>query len=112
MPYESEKSTNEKQEEILKYIKEYQETAGHAPSASEIVVETGIMPSVVKTCLDELEHKGFIEQNRFGIKLIASVKSDIPSNTNRKLKVFLCHASQDKPIVRELYQRLIARRLD
>ena len=27
---------------------------------------------------------------------------------DRKLKVFLCHASQDKPIVRELYQRLAA----
>ncbi|MCL4274639.1 MAG: TIR domain-containing protein [Anaerolineales bacterium] len=26
--------------------------------------------------------------------------------TDRKLRVFLCHASQDKPIVRELYQRL------
>ena len=26
----------------------------------------------------------------------------------RKLRVFLCHASQDKPIVRELYQRLTA----
>ena len=26
----------------------------------------------------------------------------------RLLKVFLCHASQDKPIVRELYQRLLA----
>ncbi|MBI5839508.1 MAG: toll/interleukin-1 receptor domain-containing protein [Chloroflexi bacterium] len=25
-----------------------------------------------------------------------------------KLRVFLCHASQDKPIVRELYQRLNA----
>lgn len=25
----------------------------------------------------------------------------------RKLKVFLCHASQDKPVVHELYQRLI-----
>ena len=25
----------------------------------------------------------------------------------RKLRVFLCHASQDKPIVRELYQRLL-----
>jgi TIR domain len=28
--------------------------------------------------------------------------------TDRKLHVFLCHASQDKPIVRELYQRLLA----
>lgn len=27
---------------------------------------------------------------------------------NRKLRVFICHASQDKPIVRELYQRLLA----
>jgi len=27
--------------------------------------------------------------------------------TGRKLRVFLCHASQDKPIVRELYQRLL-----
>lgn len=27
---------------------------------------------------------------------------------NRKLRVFLCHSSQDKPIVRELYQRLLA----
>jgi len=27
---------------------------------------------------------------------------------NRKLRVFLCHTSQDKPIVRELYQRLLA----
>ncbi|MFN8435974.1 MAG: toll/interleukin-1 receptor domain-containing protein [Anaerolineales bacterium] len=26
----------------------------------------------------------------------------------RKLKVFLCHTSQDKPFVRELYQRLIS----
>ena len=26
----------------------------------------------------------------------------------RKLKVFLCHASQDKLVVRELYQRLLA----
>jgi len=28
--------------------------------------------------------------------------------TDRKLRVFLCHASQDKPVVRELYQRLLA----
>jgi len=28
--------------------------------------------------------------------------------TNRKLRVFLCHSSQDKPIVRDLYQRLNA----
>lgn len=27
---------------------------------------------------------------------------------DRKLRVFLCHASQDKPVVRELYQRLNA----
>jgi len=26
----------------------------------------------------------------------------------RKLRVFLCHASQDKPVVRELYQQLVA----
>ena len=28
--------------------------------------------------------------------------------TKRRLRVFLCHASQDKPIVRDLYQRLLA----
>src|ERR1700690_2553883 len=28
--------------------------------------------------------------------------------TDRKLRVFLCHSSQDKPVVRELYQRLLA----
>jgi hypothetical protein len=28
--------------------------------------------------------------------------------SDRKLRVFLCHASQDKPIVRELYQRLLS----
>lgn len=28
--------------------------------------------------------------------------------TDRKLRVFLCHASQDKPVVRELYNRLLA----
>lgn len=27
---------------------------------------------------------------------------------SRKLRVFLCHASQDKPVVRKLYQRLLA----
>ncbi|NOT03259.1 MAG: TIR domain-containing protein [Anaerolineales bacterium] len=32
----------------------------------------------------------------------------MPTNTDRKLRVFLCHSSQDKPIVRELYQRLSA----
>lgn len=31
--------------------------------------------------------------------------------TDRKLRVFLCHASQDKPIVRELHQRLLAESL-
>jgi hypothetical protein len=44
-------------------------------------------------------------------------KAKLPNNTNgkkimlnnnRKLRVFLCHASQDKTIVRELYQRLLA----
>jgi hypothetical protein len=30
------------------------------------------------------------------------------STTNRKLRVFICHSSQDKPIVRELHQRLLA----
>lgn len=30
------------------------------------------------------------------------------NSTDRKLRVFLCHASQDKPVVRELYQRLLA----
>jgi hypothetical protein len=29
-------------------------------------------------------------------------------STSRKLKVFLCHASQDKPVVRELYKRLLS----
>ncbi len=29
-------------------------------------------------------------------------------SVDRKLRVFLCHSSQDKPIVRELYQRLNA----
>ena len=29
-------------------------------------------------------------------------------NTDRKLRVFLCHASQDKPVVRELYHLLLA----
>ena len=28
--------------------------------------------------------------------------------TQRKLRVFLCHASEDKPAVRDLYQRLAA----
>ena len=28
--------------------------------------------------------------------------------TQRKLRVFLCHASQDKPVVRDLYQKLAA----
>ena len=28
--------------------------------------------------------------------------------TERKLRVFLCHASQDKAVVRELYQQLLA----
>jgi formylglycine-generating enzyme required for sulfatase activity len=32
----------------------------------------------------------------------------MPDADNRPLKVFLCHASQDKPKVRELYQRLKA----
>jgi len=27
-------------------------------------------------------------------------------NPERKLRVFLCHSSSDKPTVRELYQRL------
>jgi len=30
------------------------------------------------------------------------------TENRRRLRVFLCHSSQDKPIVRELYQRLLA----
>lgn len=30
--------------------------------------------------------------------------------TSRPLRVFLCHASDDKPVVRELHQRLLAER--
>lgn len=33
---------------------------------------------------------------------------NIRQSDKRKLRVFLCHASQDKPVVRELYQRLLA----
>ena len=29
-------------------------------------------------------------------------------NTGRKLRIFPCHASQDKPVVRKLYKRLLA----
>jgi hypothetical protein len=32
--------------------------------------------------------------------------------TNRPLRVFLCHASADKPAVRELYEKLTARGID
>ena len=32
----------------------------------------------------------------------------VPKAVDRKLRVFLCHSSTDKPIVRELYQRLLA----
>jgi hypothetical protein len=34
--------------------------------------------------------------------------NNMPTLTDRKLRVFLCHASQDKPVVRELYHRLLA----
>jgi len=30
------------------------------------------------------------------------------TKNRRRLRVFLCHSSQDKPTVRELYQRLFA----
>src|SRR5574341_78429 len=30
------------------------------------------------------------------------------ATSDRKLRVFLCHSSQDKPIARELYQQLLA----
>ena len=33
-------------------------------------------------------------------------KDTVALNQNRKLKVFLCHSSNDKPAVRELYTRL------
>ena len=36
----------------------------------------------------------------------ASKKRKNPKRVERNLRVFLCHASQDKPVVRELYQRL------
>jgi len=32
----------------------------------------------------------------------------MPETTNRPLRVFLCHSSNDKPVVRELYQKLRA----
>jgi len=36
------------------------------------------------------------------------IKPAMPQTTNRPLRVFLCHSSQDKPAVRELYQKLRA----
>jgi len=32
--------------------------------------------------------------------------------TNRPLRVFLCHSSNDKPAVRELYQKLRVKRIE
>jgi hypothetical protein len=34
------------------------------------------------------------------------------SSTDNRLKVFMCHAAQDKPLVRNLYQRLVAAGMD
>jgi formylglycine-generating enzyme required for sulfatase activity len=39
---------------------------------------------------------------------LPTFKPSIMPDPLRKLRVFLCHSSQDKPIVRELYQKLIA----
>ena len=39
-------------------------------------------------------------------------QSDTPTELTRRLKVFLCHASGDKPAVRELYHRLRAAGFD
>jgi formylglycine-generating enzyme required for sulfatase activity len=33
---------------------------------------------------------------------------NMPETSNRPLRVFLCHSSNDKPVVRELYQKLCA----
>jgi hypothetical protein len=41
------------------------------------------------------------------VELVIGGKCYMNAN-DRKLRVFLCHASQDKPVVRELYQRLNA----
>src|SRR5690348_7212822 len=39
--------------------------------------------------------------------------SNQPHNTpSRQLRIFLCHASEDKPVVRDIYQRLQAYNVD
>lgn len=38
------------------------------------------------------------------------VETGTQEKPNRQLKVFLCHSSSDKPIVRDLYQKLAARK--
>lgn len=44
--------------------------------------------------------------------LSSSPKDSAPRPANRKLNVFLCHASEDKQAIRELYQRLKADGVD
>ncbi|MEK6752410.1 MAG: toll/interleukin-1 receptor domain-containing protein, partial [Chloroflexota bacterium] len=41
-------------------------------------------------------------------KFILHISSFILDMTSRPLRVFLCHSSNDKPAVRELYQKLRA----
>jgi len=52
-----------------------------------------------------LDFKGFLKWPTANKQLEMGTSMPTP---DRKLRVFLCHASQDKPIVRELYEQTLA----
>ena len=56
----------------------------------------------------EVEQMGKVIESLVSGESKANKKDTYVPITDRKLRVFLCHSSQDKPIVRELYRRLLA----
>lgn len=99
------KKLGERHKEILDFIKRYQDEYEHPPSIREIGEHTGISsPSVINYYLDQLERSGYIERNRQINQKVRFSRNNISGK--RLLKVFLCHASNDKQIVHNLYKKL------
>jgi hypothetical protein len=98
---------SERQQRIFNFIIAFQRTKGRPPTIREIGAHVGISStSVVNYNLNILVREGLIKRENEisrGLRVELLERKSIPSDRNR---IFLCHASEDKSVVRDLYKEL------
>ena len=100
------KGLSEKHKKVLDFLIAYQTEFNYPPTIREIGENTGISStSVVNYYLSQLERMGYIEREKRTNRGLEITKRKIPDK--RSLKAILCHSSNDKQAVHNLFKKLV-----